>query len=81
MKDGRTVDNVAALLLALGSAGAVVELFFRPFGIAPFAFLAVLIGSAISNRYRRFGMAATAAVSICFLIGASIAIWHSSPLY
>ena len=81
MKNNTSADTAAVVLLTLGIAGGIVELFFRPFGIGPFAFLAVLIGSAISNKHRRLGMAATAAVGICFLVGASIAIWNSSPLY
>ena len=56
-------------------------LFYKPFGVAPLAFLASLIGIAISGNNRRFGLATTMLVTLCFVIGASIAIWGSHPLY
>ena len=34
----------ALILLSLALLGGIVELFYRPFGIAPIAFLAALIG-------------------------------------
>lgn len=74
-------DTASGVLLVLSLIGGVVMLFYRPFGVAPPAFLAALVGASISARYRRFGLAATMIVTLCFLIGASIAIWDSRPLY
>jgi len=74
-------DTTSRILLVVALVGAVVMLFYRPFGIAPLAFLAALIGVSISTENRRFGLATTMIVTLCFLIGASIAIWNSRSLY
>jgi hypothetical protein len=81
MSDRRSRDAVAVALLCFGFVVGVVELFYRPFALAPFGFLAVLVGSAITAKHRRLGLAAVAVVGLCFLIGASIAVWNSNPLY
>jgi len=75
------MENIAAGLLALGVVAGIVSLFYLPFLFSPIGFLAVLIGSANSSRDRRIGLFATLIVSLCFLVGASIAIWQSNPLY
>ena len=74
-------DTASLVLLVLAIAGGIVEIFYKPFGIAPLAFLAALIGSAISNRHRRLGLYTTGAITLCFLVGASYAVWNSNSLY
>jgi hypothetical protein len=81
MSESRVTDTVADALLALGVVAGVVELFYRPFGTGPIGVIAVLIGSAIGTKRRGLGLAVTAFVALCFLIGASIAIWNSRALY
>ena len=75
------MENIASALLAIGVVAGVIGLFYLPFLFAPIGFLSVLIGSANSSRDRRIGLVATLTVSLCFLVGASIAIWQSNPLY
>ncbi|HEY4347129.1 MAG TPA: hypothetical protein VGM80_06025 [Gaiellaceae bacterium] len=77
---GSGKDTASNILLGLALVGSVVMLFFRPFGVAPVAFLAALIGSSFGSN-RRFGLATTMVVTLCFLIGTSIAIWNSRSLY
>jgi hypothetical protein len=79
--NGSGRDLAARILLVLALAGSVLMLFFRPFGVAPPAFLAALIGAGMSGNNRRFGLATTMVVTLCFVIGASIAIWNSRPLF
>ena len=74
-------DTASLVLLVLAIAGGIVEIFYKPFGIAPLAFLVALIGSAISNRHRRLGLYTTGAITLCFLVGASYAVWNSNSLY
>jgi hypothetical protein len=81
MSESRPVDAVAGALLGVGLVAAVIELFYRPFGVGPVGFLSVLIASGISARHRRLGAAAVGIVVLCFMIGASIAIWDSRALY
>ena len=74
-------DRASIVLLGLGFALAVVMLFFRPFGLALPALVITMVGAGISDRYRRVGLYAAFAITLCFLIGASFAIWDSRPLY
>ena len=78
---GNVRETAAQALLGLAIAGGITALFNRPFGFAPAAFLVALIGAAISGKHRRFGLATTFFVVLCFLIGASIAVWDSRSLY
>jgi hypothetical protein len=74
-------DRAALVLIGLALVGAVVELFYRPFGIALPALVVTMVGIAISDKYRRLGWYATLAITLCFLVGASFAVWDSRPLY
>ena len=74
-------DTASLVLLVLALVGGIVELFYKPFEIAPLAFLAALVGIAISDRHRRLGLYTTGAVTLCFMIGASYAVWNSNALY
>jgi len=58
-----------------------VELFYRPFRFGPIGALLVLIAVVMSTKHRRLGTIAIAAVGVCWVIGASVAVWHSNPLY
>ena len=74
-------DRAALVLIAIALVGAVVELFYRPFGIALPALVVTMVGISISDRYRRLGWYATLAIPLGFVIGASFAVWDSRPLY
>jgi hypothetical protein len=77
----KRLDNGAVVLYALGLAAAVVELFYHPFQFGPIGALLVLIAVVMSTKHRRLGTFAIAAVGVCWLIGASVAVWYSNPLY
>jgi hypothetical protein len=74
-------DTIALVLIAVAIAGGVIELFYRPFGVGPIAFLCALVGIAISEKHRRLGLWTTLAITVTFVIGASICVWYSNPLY
>ncbi len=74
-------DLAALVLIVLALVAAVVELFYKPFGIALPALIVTMVGISISDRYRRLGFYATLAITLGFLIGASFAVWDSRPLY
>jgi hypothetical protein len=80
MNSGRK-DTVALVLVVLGLACAVIELFYKPFLFAPIAFLLLLIGVTISSSRRQFGLVATGIGVVCFVIGAAAAVWSSRALY
>lgn len=81
MKSSNGKDMVGTVLLVLSLVGGVIMLFYKPFGFGPPSFLAALIGSSMTTRNRRFGLGATGIVTLCFLIGAAIAVWDSRSLY
>jgi uncharacterized membrane-anchored protein len=74
-------DLAALVLIVVALVAAVVELFYKPFGIALPALIVTMVGISISDRYRRLGFYATLAITLGFLIGASFAVWDSRPLY
>ena len=74
-------DRAALVLIALGLVAAVLLLFYKPFAIALPALIVTMVGISISDKYRRLGWYATLAITLCFLIGASFAVWDSRPLY
>lgn len=74
-------DRLAVVLIGLALIASVFELFYRPFGLALPALIVTMVGISVSDRYRRLGWYTTVAITVCFLIGASFAVWDSRPLY
>ena len=74
-------DMASLVLLILGRAGAVLELFFHPFTVALPALIITMVGIRISDRYRTLGVITVAAITLGFLIGASFAVWDSRSLF
>ena len=74
-------DRAALVLIVIAMIAAVLELFWRPFGIALPALIITMVGISISDKYRRLGWYATLAITLGFVIGASFAVWDSRPLY
>ena len=79
--DTATKDTAALVLLAIAIVLGVIEIFYRPFGVGPIAFLCSLIGMAISEKHRRLGLYTTLGITVAFVVGASICVWYSNPLY
>jgi len=74
-------DRLSIVLLVVALVASVLELFFRPFGVALPALIVTMVAVTVSDRYRRLGLYTTAAITICFLIGSSFAVWDSRPLF
>ena len=74
-------DTAAMVLFVLAVACAIVALFYRPFLFGPLGLILGLPGLVMGTRERRLSLAAIGAVGLFWLIGASIAIWYSNPLY
>lgn len=81
MSESSSKDTVAVALIGLGLVAAAVDLFYRPFIFTPVAALLMLIGIGITDKHRRYGLSAAIVVSVCFVIGAAVAVWGSRPLY
>jgi hypothetical protein len=74
-------DRAAIVLIVIAFIASIIEIFWRPFGVALPALVLTMIGIAISDKYRRLGWYATLAITVGFLIGASFAVWDSRPIY
>jgi hypothetical protein len=58
-----------------------LELAYRPFRLAPAALLVALVAAVMSRQQQRLVGLAVAVILVCFVVGASIAVWLSRPLY
>ncbi|HEY3184411.1 MAG TPA: hypothetical protein VGJ77_16340 [Gaiellaceae bacterium] len=76
-----TAETVAGILAAAAMFVGFLELAYRPFRLAPAALLVALVAAVMSRQQQRLVGLAVAVILVCFLVGASIAVWLSRPLY
>ena len=81
VSSGRTRDSFAAVLAVLAGAAGIVSLGFRPFLLEPIAVIVVLAATLMTNEHRKLIAVAVTAIGLGFVIGASIAVAGSHPLY
>jgi membrane-bound ClpP family serine protease len=74
-------DTTAMVLYILGFVFAVVGLFYLPFLLATIGVALVVTATIMSAENQRLGRYAVTFVGLFWVIGASIAIWNSNPLY
>jgi hypothetical protein len=77
----RPGETVAGVIAAAAIAAGFLELAYRPFRVAPAAAIVVLVAAAMSREQQRLVGIAVAVVSICFVVGATLAIITHHPLY
>jgi hypothetical protein len=77
----RPADVVSLGLYALGMAAAIAAIVHWPFLFTPIGVLSVMVGLVVSGSNRRVAGAAVLVLVLGFMIGASLAIWDSNPLY
>jgi hypothetical protein len=77
----RTVDAIAGLLAASSLFLGAMELFYRPFRLAPAALILLLVATVMSRRQQRLIAVATAIVGVCFVAGAALQVITNHPLY
>ena len=79
---GSTADTVAGFLAAISLTASVVACVSRPVRLAPFAILIALIAAALAKgRHRRLAAFAVFAAALGWLIGMSVAVLTSNPIY
>jgi hypothetical protein len=74
-------EAVAGLLAAAAMFIGFLELFYRPFRLAPVAVILLLIATVMSTRQQRLIGLAFAVVGICFVAGAALQVWTKHPLF
>jgi hypothetical protein len=79
---GTTADTVAGFLAAISLTASVVACAYRPVRLAPFAILIALVAAALAKgRHSRLAAFAVFAGALGWLIGMSIAVLTSNPIY
>ena len=79
--DSPTKDIIAMVFLAIAAIGGIVAVFYKPFGVGPIALFLGIVAITISAKHRALGLWVTGGVTLCWLVGASIAVWESNALY
>ena len=75
------VEAVAGLLAAAALFIGFLELFYRPFRLAPAAVILLLVATVMSRRQQRLIGLAYAVVGVCFVAGAALQVWTKHPLF
>ena len=75
------MEAVAGLLAAAALFIGALELFYRPFRLAPVALLLLLVATVMSKRQQRLIGLAFAVVGVCFVAGAALQVWTKHPLF
>jgi hypothetical protein len=75
------VEAVAGLLAAAALFIGFLELFYRPFRLAPAAVILLLVATVMSKRQQRLIGLAYAVVGVCFVAGAALQVWTKHPLF
>ena len=74
-------EAVAGLLASLAVFVGALELFYRPFRLAPAALILAIIATAMSREQPRVIPIAYAMIGVCFVTGATLQILTHHPLY
>jgi hypothetical protein len=74
-------EAVAGLLASLAIFVGGLELFYRPFRLAPVALLLALIATVMSREQPRIIPLAYAMIGVCFVTGAALQVITHHPLY
>jgi hypothetical protein len=77
----RPAETVAGLMASAAIFVSLIALAYRPVRIIPAALLVAFIAAGIGGRHRRLASIAVAVAAICWVVGLTIAIATSRPLY
>ena len=77
----RPVEAVAGLLAAAATFIGALELFYRPFRLAPAALILLIIATVMSKTQHTLIRIGFAVVGICFVAGAALQVITKHPLY
>jgi hypothetical protein len=77
----RPSEIAAGFLAAISLTASVVAIVYEPVKLAPFAILVGFISAGLAGRNSRLAAAAVAAGTIAWLVGMTIAVLFSRPLY
>jgi len=76
----RPAEAIAGFLAASGLFLGCLELFYRPFRLAPVAVVLLLVATVMSRAQQRLIRIGFAATGICFVAGAALQVLTHHPL-
>jgi hypothetical protein len=75
-------ETAAGFLAAISLTASVIACFYRPVRLAPFAIVIALVAAALAKeRHGRLAAFAVVAGGLGWLIGMSVAVLTSNPIY
>ncbi len=74
-------EAIAGLLAAIAIFLGALELFYRPFRLAPAALILALIATVMSREQPRTIPIAYAMIGVCFVVGAALQVRTHHPLF
>lgn len=77
----RPAEIAAGLLAAISLTASAVAIIHEPVKLAPFAILVGLISAGLAGRNSRLPAAAVVVGTVAWLVGMTIAVLMSRPLY
>ena len=77
----RPAEIAAGYLAAISLAASAIALVYRPVRLAPFAILVGLVAAALAGRGSRLPALAVAVATLAWLVGMTIAVLTSRPIY
>jgi predicted membrane protein len=77
----RPAEIAAGYLAAISLAASAIAIVYRPVRLAPFAILVALVAAAMAGRGSRLPALAVAFATLAWLVGMTIAVLTSRPIY
>ena len=77
----RPAEAVAGFLAASAVFLGAMELFYRPFRLAPLALILLIVATVMSKDQQRLIQLGFAVVGVCFVTGAALQVITHHPLY
>jgi hypothetical protein len=77
----RPTEAVAGLLASLAIFIGGLELFYRPFRLAPAALILAIVATVMSRDQPTVIPVAYAMIGVCFVTGAALQVLTHHPLY
>ena len=74
-------EAIAGFLAVCAIFLGALELFYRPFRLAPAALILALIATIMSRTQQRLVMLAFATIGICFVAGTALQVVTHHPLF
>jgi len=81
MSERHSADNASGVFLGIATLLALGSLGYEPFLLTPIAVVSMCAGLVASGKYRHFAMATALLVTVCFVVGATVAVWYSRAIY